>query len=29
MKKDKMDPRGHELLKEMIWIYHPQLIKEI
>ena len=29
MKKEKRDPRGQELLREMIEIYHPQSIKEI
>ncbi len=29
MKKEKRDPRGQELLREMIEIYHPQTIKDI
>lgn len=29
MKKEKRDPRGHELLREMIEIYQPQSIKDI
>ena len=29
MKKEKRDPRGQELLREMIEIYHPQSIKDI
>ena len=29
MKKEKRDPRGHELLLEMIEIYQPQSIKDI
>jgi len=29
MKKEKRNPQGQELLREMIEIYHPQSIKEI
>ena len=29
MKKEKRDPRGHELLREMIEMYHPQSVKDI
>jgi putative transposase len=29
MKKEKRNPRSHELIREMIELYHPQSIKDI
>ena len=29
MKKDKRNPRSHELIREMIELYHPQSIRDI
>ena len=29
MKKDKRNPRSHELIREMIELYHPKSIKDI
>ena len=29
MKKDKRNPRGHEPIREMIELYHPQSIRDI
>ena len=29
MKKEKRNPRSHELIRKMIELYHPQSIKDI
>lgn len=29
MKKEKRNPRSHELIREMIELYHPQSVKNI
>ena len=29
MKKEKRNPRSHELIREMIELYHPQSIRDI